>query len=553
MPLPNPPNFGVAIAQLTASDANHYAIWILQAPHAAGHVHRDCTWTDELTQAWEAWKSVFSLRSLPAVPAMSENGTRNDHLNQAFDGGEVIGGGGSYTSRVMQNLGIALWQWLFDDTIESAFAHSQGIAMGQQRPLRVRLDVRDPNLIALPWEIMQSQPGRQAISLSQQILFSRSSSHVDPLPPLEADAALTILLVLGHNDGAIGRMSGPQPGQLNLQQEATMLRQLLEHHTAAGGSFGSNRTVPCRVQTLIEPTPAELIAELEQGSYNIFFYAGHGEPAPDGGMLFLRTDARMNGTELAQVLTRCRVKLAVFNACWGALPDHNDRGALPRSSLAETLLHHGVPAVLGMRDPIADHEALSFIQVFAQSLSDRLPVDQAVAIARQHLLTLYKFNQPAWTLPVLYMHPEFDGQIVLPAPEDRTELPTGSPTSMGHQNVRAMLRSVQDHSLVWLIRDGIMRVGRRPENDLVIAEQWVSQRHAEIFCRSGEPGDTQPLTYFIRDYSRFGTHLRGPDGWQRIHRQEVVLAPGAQLRFGSSQGQLMEFVLDPPDGESTVG
>ena len=88
----------------------------------------------------------------------------------------------------------------------------------------------------------------------------------------------------------------------------------------------------------------------------------YGVPAPDGGMLFLQADRAMNGTELAQVLTRSRVKLAVFNACWGAQPDQQGHQAIPRSSLAEVLLHHGVPAVLAMRDSIADQEALSFIQ-----------------------------------------------------------------------------------------------------------------------------------------------------------------------------------------------
>jgi len=42
------------------------------------------------------------------------------------------------------------------------------------------------------------------------------------------------------------------------------------------------------------------------------------------------------------------------------------------------LIHHGIPAVLGMT--IADQE-VSFIQTFAQALRSRLPIDQAVAIA----------------------------------------------------------------------------------------------------------------------------------------------------------------------------
>jgi hypothetical protein len=32
--------------------------------------------------------------------------------------------------------------------------------------------------------------------------------------------------------------------------------------------------------------------------------------------------------------------------------------------------------------------------------------------------------------------------------------------------------------------------------------------------------------------------------WQRIHHQEIPLISGMQLKFGSSQGQLLEFVIE---------
>ncbi|MBO1346194.1 MAG: CHAT domain-containing protein [Hormoscilla sp. GUM202] len=171
----------------------------------------------------------------------------------------------------------------------------------------------------------------------------------------------------------------------------------------------------------------------------------------------------MSGMELAQVLTRSRVILAVFNACWGAQPDTDGDRVIPRSSLAEVLLHHGVPAVLGMREEIADREALSFIQAFAGALANRLPIDGAVAAARQQLVTLYKFNQPAWTLPVLYMHPEFDGELIMPLEEGVTELPENSLSWRQKNQPLALLRSLGDTAQVWQVTGGLMRVGRRPE------------------------------------------------------------------------------------------
>jgi hypothetical protein len=471
----------------------------------------------------------------------------------------------SYSSRLMQHMGMNLWQWLFEGPIQGSLQESKGIAIGQNLPLRVRIDLREPYLIALPWEIMQPQPSQPTISLSQQLLFSRTTSNVEPLPPLHPAESLNILLVLGQAEpgrGANSQFSSSNNGHLQLGEEALALARVLESacQTDASGKY-SDISVPTRVDTLIEPTAAELISRLETQSYNILFYAGHGIPGPDGGLLFLGPDTTINGTELAQVLVRCRVTLAVFNACWGAQPAverlHSTNGqqqAIARSSLAEVLIHHGVPAVLGMRDSIADREALSFIQSFAQALAGRMSVDRAVAVARQQLLTLYGFNQPAWTLPVLYMHPEFDGQLTDPVDDLTTELPLNSSTGLGRLPSSAYLRgrdrpnvkSTESTNQVWPIRAGIVRVGRWEQNDVVIREQWVSQKHAEIFCRNSI-GDTEgEPSYFLRDFSRYGTLVLGPEGWQRIHHQELLLRSGTQLKFGSSQGQIFEFTIEVP-------
>ena len=116
------------------------------------------------------------------------------------------------SARLMQNLGINLWQWLFDGVIQSSLNRSQGIAQGQGKALRLRLDVRDPELISLPWEIMQSDAGKQAISLSQQLLFSRTTSDVDSLPALRSETSLNVLLVLGQ-DAAPVPTGGYENGQ----------------------------------------------------------------------------------------------------------------------------------------------------------------------------------------------------------------------------------------------------------------------------------------------------------------------------------------------------
>ncbi|GAP97948.1 CHAT domain-containing protein [Leptolyngbya sp. NIES-2104] len=535
------PCLSLAIERLRASQAQHFAIHVIEAPYRGGYLLRDCLWTDESTHHWRSWQEMFSSRGLPNVPHVSQVVAPPVEALEP-----PIGQPLPRSTRLMQNLGINLWQWLFDGVIQGSLNRSQGIAQGQNKALRLRLDVRDPELISLPWEIMQSDAGKQAISLSQQLLFSRTTSDVDGLPALRSETSLNVLLVLGQ-DAAPDLPSGfdnhkrDELKRLKLEQEAIALSRILRERQ------GANRlAAPCFVDTLLQPTSGELIDRLENGHYNVLFYAGHGVPAADGGLLFLRPNQPMNGTELAQVLTRCRVKLAVFNACWGAQPEDQGGKSIPRSSLAEVLLHHGVPAVLAMRDSITDEEALSFIATFAQALTDRMPIDQAVAVARQHLLTLFRFNHQAWTLPVLYMHPEFNGELIKPIEEGMTQIPH-TPSQLGLQNPVASLRSLEN-SKVWTIRGGIMKVGMSAENDLVLAnEPGVSRRHAEIIYRSAD--QMQPM-YILRDFSRYGTWVSTVNGWQKVHNYEVPLYSGAQIKFGGSQNSILEFLVSPADGRN---
>lgn len=543
--MPDHPCLSLAITHLTAAEPQHYAVWVWQAPYPGGYVHHDRLWSPSLTAVWQAWQSFFPSRRLPSVPHVPPP-QDFPPLPEFFSSPEITlppasGPATPYSARLMQSLGVSLWQWVFDGPIQGSFSQSQGIAMGQGRPLRLRIEIRDPNLIDLPWETMQPQPGRQAVSLSQQLLFSRTTSDVDPLPPLRSDQFLNILLVQGQDSDVGANDPSLIPGsRLALEQEAEALSKVLESATDID-AYGS--TAPCQVTILIQPTPAELTQALETGLYNILFYSGHGAPAPDGGLLFLRPDAAINGTELAQVLVRCQVKLAVFNSCWGAQPDQRDQQIIPRSSLAEVLIHHGVPAVLAMRDTITDQEAISFIQALAQALARRSPIDEAVALARQHLLTLFKFNQPAWTLPILYMHPEFNGELIRPFTEGVTEIPDQSASWLGRQSPNAYLRSVVTPTQVWSLRGGIMRVGRGEGNDVILQHVGMSREHAEIFCRNSSEEDDEPI-YLLRDRSRYGTWVLDTNGWHKVHHQEVTLHSRTQLKFGNPRSHALEFIIE---------
>lgn len=505
------PCLSVVIDRLNTTEKPHFAVWVINSPLPEGFAHHSIGWSEDLTHAWLAWQEIFCPDQRYVISGVEKpiaNLTHQD-LQECREQ--------PYSVRLMQHFGILLWQWLWNGDIRRSFEQNQSFAIGRQSSLRVRLEIRDPDLIPIPWEIMQPSIGKPAISLNRQIVFSRTTTDVDILKIKDQKPnKLKILLVLGEKQG----------NSLKLEEDAQILKQVF--HSASAEA---------NVNILLQPTTVELITALDQGDYNIFFYAGHGTKNPDGGLLFLGTEAEVNGIELAQVLVRNQVTLAVFNACWSAQPDQEDGVMIERSSLTEVLIHYGVPAVLGMNDSIADQEALTFIEAFSRGIASGMCVDEAVRLARQQLLTIYKFNQPAWTLPILYMHPNFDGTFLANSLESTTILPSVP---------SAYLRKL-DTQQMWKIQ-GVIRIGRHPIsrsqeiNQVVITETWVSSEHALIIYRETEKG----YSYFLKDISRFGTYVNHSGQWELFHLEEVGLKDGAKIRLGAMNGQTLEFLLENP-------
>ena len=536
MPQSERPCLSLAIKALNHAEPGHFAIWVVRAPVSSGYVHEDTRCTAEIARCWQDWQAFFSIdASLPALKYVHDGIDRiKTDLDQArFEIAPAIdpAPANGYGSVLMQELGLQLWRWLFSASLQRSFALSQGIALGQREQLRISLDVRDANVINLPWEIATPQPGQPAIALDPHLAFSRTSSDVMPLAQRRANKQLKLVIVIG--DDAADR------SLLELHTEALALAQTFK---PPHSEFSLHEpTIDYQIDTLVQPSPEELIDCLDRGDYHVFLYLGHGLTAPDGGELQLSPEYRLSGAELAQVLVRSCVSLALINACWGAR-SHCHRGrALSRSSLAETLIHHGVPAVIAMRDAIADDEARSFTAALAQAIVSGLPIDSAVAIARQQLLTLYKFNQPAWTLPVLYMHPEFDGHLLEYRQPIVTELPDETGFGDGETEYAYLHDREQGQRLT--IRRGLMRVGRTEDNDIVVPERWVSSQHAEIFFR--QPQDRLgEHSYVLRDRSRYGTLVSLRSTWRKVHHQEIILQPGMRLKFGSSHGRTLEFLIE---------
>ncbi len=333
--------------------------------------------------------------------------------------GDPHAGNGStqMTALTLVDLGRELYNALFQGSLRDSWLVAQGVAHHQREVLRLRLGLRGDRLPRLPWEVMQVD--KAPLATGTHIAFSRyRHGAVRPLIDCHRPLGEPVRVLLA--------IAAPQDQEaLALSQEAAHLQAEL----ARGAHLG---LPPLELTLLAQPGCEELAQALEQGNFQVFHYAGHSTLNPTGGELLLVSRSsglteRLQGEDLAGLLANNGIQLAVLNSCRSADTACATPGA---SSLAQALVLQGLPAVLAMAERIPDEVALTLARLFYRNLDQGYAIDLSLSRARQGLVAAYGSQQLYWALPVLYLHPHYDGHLAAPevqapelALEDPDELP----------------------------------------------------------------------------------------------------------------------------------
>lgn len=312
-------------------------------------------------------------------------------------------------------LGQQLHSALFQGTIRDSWMTAQGIAQHRQEVLRLRLGLKDTRLPRLPWEVLYA--GNRPIATGTDVVFSRYHSSFATLASLaqfqttaafDAHQPLKILMVLA---------APTDQEMLALKQEALHLQEELQTTVRNGNRNGSSRYSDVQLTILEQPDREQLTQALEHNHYHVLHYAGHSNLGTAGGKLYLVSrktglTETLSGDDLAGLLVNNGIRMAVFNSCRGVytattevISDAGD------GNLAEALVRRGIPAVLAMAERIPDDVALNLSRLFYRNLKQVYPVDLSLNRARQGLISSYSSKQLYWALPILYLHPEFDGNL----------------------------------------------------------------------------------------------------------------------------------------------
>ena len=327
-------------------------------------------------------------------------------------------------------LGQSLYQHLFQGRIRDSWLAAQGVAQNRRQTLRLRLGFKDSRLQRLPWELLygDDRPLATGVDVSlcryYQTLGTTDLTTIPVLP--HKNEPVNVLVVISAPD---------DQERLSLRQEVeTLIEDLRSRQGHPLNLSAPNNQGPQAIElnlTILEqPSRPDLAHALEQGQFQILHYAGHSDVSETGGELYLvnrqtgLTDW-LSGEDLAGLLVNNGIRLAVFNSCRGAYTATDDAEAGWREqNLVQALVNRGVPGVIAMAERIPDDVAVTFTRLLYRNLQRGHAIDLCLSRVRQGLISAYRSDQPFWMLPILYLHPDFDGDLYPRLPElsaDRME------------------------------------------------------------------------------------------------------------------------------------
>lgn len=335
-------------------------------------------------------------------------------------GDETIATASVPTSLV--SLGQQLYAAIFQGTLHDSWMMAQAIANHSGEVLRLRLGLKDRRLARLPWEVMHAGglntvEGFRPLATGTDVVFCRYQPIFTGITPLETHRGpLKILMAI----------AAPTDREtLELQREARHLQAELQTPASANAP-------EIQLTILSQPDREQLAQALEQGDYQVFHYAGHSNLGASGGDIYLVSERtglteKLSGEDLAGLLVNNGIRMAVFNSCRGADAataewfDEDLGPSIGERNLAEALVRRGIPGVLAMAERIPDRVALTLSQLFYRNLKQGYPVDLSLSRARAGLITAYGSHQLYWALPILFLQPGFDGQLLATTQEEPQE------------------------------------------------------------------------------------------------------------------------------------
>jgi hypothetical protein len=298
-----------------------------------------------------------------------------------------LSGGARDCERASEELGRALHSTLFPPAVMEVW-HASRQLLGPRARLRLRLDIRTPQLSAVPWELIHD--GGWYVARTRGTPVVRHPSGHPPIPPVSDSGPLNVLVLTSAPRAA------PSLPEAEREVEAVM-RSF--SGLKAEGKAG-------RVDLIRHVTKESLRCRLQEHEYHVLHFIGHGEFEDEKGYLVFEDEGGgvelIGGEALAYRFKESALRLLFLNSCKSAVA--SSRGVL--LGVAQAALAAGVPAAVAMQDEIGDAAAAAFAREFYKMLAKGSPLEVCVFEGRLGISEGKGPRCADWAVPVLFSNAE---------------------------------------------------------------------------------------------------------------------------------------------------
>lgn len=308
--------------------------------------------------------------------------------------------------------------------------------------LRLAVEVEDPVLADLPWEMTVLPGESEPFALDRRVQVFRALRARSQVAAVPTAGPLRILAVVASPE--LG-------GEKRLDYEAEVDRLLSATDPAVHGGQGAE------FEKEEWGSLAAIEARLRTGTFHVLHVTAHAAP----GLLVLEDDegypdyvstARFAASLLSSghvpplvVLSACSTGLGMQT---GSEDSHEFRG------MARELIRHGVPTVLAMTAPVSDLYATELAGMFYQLLAGDPAVDPLTAFtqARQDLEQARKqaertapgWAEVEWWVPALFARAD-PGPLYMPAERPVLQRAARIPFVGRRASLRTLGRVLESH------------------------------------------------------------------------------------------------------------
>ena len=359
--------------------------------------------------------SVMRLRAPKAKAASSKTpppAEKRLHAGEKTQFGNIIGTHErikKYTNRVEGSLPndkemIAFGEQMFDTLFQGDVRRLYDEARTRQgRKLDFIFTSMIPWIAEKPWEFAYD-PGRKCYLATEEMRFTRNVLTSIPADQINPRSGPLRILVASAQPVGYGRLS--------IEQEEAVIRNGFEPLIAAG---------LVTVTSLARATPTKLHGYLSNGEFDVVHFIGHGTydaERGEGRLVFVNEQGQehsLGERSVREIFCRRNLSLVFLNAC--------ETGAAGRADfnkgVAQSLVAHGLPAVVANQYSVLDSSATSFAQHLYWSLAQGNSLGESAREARIAVNYSLHGEPIDWAVPVLYAR---DSSLALCRPPARRDL-----------------------------------------------------------------------------------------------------------------------------------